>query len=45
MYPERITGGGGGGVIGLTTGDCRRGCLGAIFRFLSLCICLYIRRG
>ena len=36
---------GGGGVISLTTGDSRRGCLGAIFRFLGLCICLYIRRG
>ena len=31
MYPERITKG--GGVISLTTGDSRRGCLGAIFSF------------
>ena len=33
------------GVISLTTGDSRRGRLGAIFRFLGLCVCLYIRRG
>ena len=46
MDPERITsGGGGGGVISLTTGDSRRGSLGAIFRFLGLCVCLDIRRG
>ena len=50
---EGISGGGGAvdpemiirGVISLTTGDSRRGSLGAIFRFLSLCVCLYIRRG
>ena len=41
VYPERII----RGVISLTTGDSRRGCLGAIFRFLGLCVCLYIRRG
>ena len=41
MYPGRIT----RGVISLTTGDSRRGCLGAIFRFLGLCVGLYIRRG
>ena len=43
MYPERITrrGGGGGGVISLTTGDRRRGCLGAIFRFLGRCVCIF----
>ena len=40
MDPERITRG--GGVISLTTGDSRRGSLGAIFRFLGLCVCLYI---
>ena len=43
MDPERITKG--EGVISLTTGDSRKGCLGAIFRFLGLCVCLYIRRG
>ena len=43
MDPERISRG--GGVISLTTGDSRRGSLGAIFRFLGLCVCLYIRRG
>ena len=43
MYPGRITRG--GGVISLTTGDSRRGCFGAIFRFFGLCVCLYIRRG
>ena len=26
------------GVISLTTGDSRRGSLGAIFRFLGLCV-------
>ena len=41
MDPERIT----RGVIILTTGDSRRGSLGAIFRFLGLCVCLYIRWG
>ena len=41
VYPGRIT----RGVISLTTGDSRRGCLGAIFSFLGLCVCLYIRRG
>ena len=41
VYPERIT----RGVISLTTGDSRRGCLGAIFRFLGLYVCLYIWRG
>ena len=40
MYPERITMG--GGVISLTTGDSRRGCLGAIFRFLSVCVCVSV---
>ena len=35
MDPERITRGG-GAVISLTTGDSRRGSLGAIFRFLGL---------
>ena len=39
--PERIT----RGVISLTTGDSGRGSLGAIFRFLGLCVCVYIRRG
>ena len=41
MDPERIT----RGVISLTTGDSRRGSLGAIFRFLSLCVCLSVQRG
>ena len=40
MYPGRITRG--GGVISLTTGDSRRGCLGAIFRFLGfLHVCTF----
>ena len=39
--PERIT----RGVISLTTGDSRRGSLGSIFRFLSLCVCLGVQRG
>ena len=40
MYPERITRG--GGVISLTTGDSRRGCLGAIFCFRGLCVvCIF----
>ena len=41
MDPERIT----RGVISLTTGDSRRGSLGAIFRFLGLCVCLGVQRG
>ena len=41
MDPERIT----RGVISLTTGDSRRGSLGSIFRFLSLCVCLGVQRG
>ena len=41
MDLERIT----RGLISLTTDDSRRGSLGAIFRFLTLCVCLYVRRG
>ena len=37
MDPERIT----RGVISLTTGDSRRGCLGAIFCFLGLRVSVY----
>ena len=44
MDPERITRGG-GGVISLTTVDSRRGSLGAIFRFLGLCVCLGVQQG
>ena len=33
------------GLISVTTGDNRKGGLGAIFRFLGLYVCLYIRRG
>ena len=40
MDPERIT----RGVISLTTGDSRRGCLGAIFVF-SVCVCVCIFGG
>ena len=36
MYPERITR---GGVISLTTGDCRRDCLGQFFVFS---VCVYV---
>ena len=32
-------------VISLTTGDNRRGSLGAIFRFLGLCVCLGVQQG
>ena len=41
MDPERITRGG-GGVISLTNCDSRRGSLGAIFRFLSLCVSVHL---
>ena len=34
-----------GGVISITTGDSRKGCFGAVFRFLGLYVCLYVRRG
>ena len=37
MYPGRITRG--GGVISLTTGDSRRGCLGQFFVFS---VCVYV---
>ena len=37
MYPERITSG--GGVISLTTGDSRRGCLG---QFSVFSVCVYV---
>ena len=33
------------GAISLTTGDSRRGSLGAIFRFLGLRVCLAVQRG
>ena len=39
MYPERITRG--GGVISLTTGDSRRGCLGNFSFSRSVCISVY----
>ena len=39
MDLERITRG--GGVISLTTSDSRRGSLGAIFRFLGLCVSVH----
>ena len=43
MDPERITRG--GRLISLSTGDSRRGSLGAIFSFLGLCVCLGVQRG
>ena len=39
VYPGRITRGGGGGVISLTTGDSWKGCWG---RFLVFSVCMYV---
>ena len=45
VYSARITRGGVGGVISITTGDSWNGCWGRFFCFLGLCVCLCIRRG